>query len=140
MIVRKLQEARESARRVSAEGWESTRLLLADDRMGFSFHITRLFEGSEILIWYKNHLESVYIIEGEGELHTLPKPGEEEGFEPMVIKLEPGVMYALNEHDRHVLKPTKTITCACVFNPPLSGREVHDAEGAYSLDGEALGE
>ncbi|MDY6984311.1 MAG: ectoine synthase, partial [Pseudomonadota bacterium] len=39
MIVRTLQQADESARRiVSPDGnWESTRLLLANDGMGFSF-------------------------------------------------------------------------------------------------------
>jgi L-ectoine synthase len=27
---------------------------------------------------------------------------------------------------------------ACVFNPPLSGKEVHNAEGAYELDAETI--
>ncbi|MGV8951747.1 MAG: ectoine synthase, partial [Cypionkella sp.] len=34
MIVRDLNEARNSERLVSAEGWDSTRLLLAGDKMG----------------------------------------------------------------------------------------------------------
>jgi L-ectoine synthase len=27
---------------------------------------------------------------------------------------------------------------ACVFNPPLNGSEVHNAEGAYELEAEAV--
>lgn len=42
MIVRQLQEAQQTSRRiVSPDGnWESTRMLLKDDNMGYSFHIT----------------------------------------------------------------------------------------------------
>jgi L-ectoine synthase len=27
---------------------------------------------------------------------------------------------------------------ACVFNPPLNGKEVHNAEGAYELNAESV--
>ncbi|WP_278371098.1 ectoine synthase, partial [Thalassospira xiamenensis] len=40
MIVRTLKECEASGRRIVADNWESTRLSLADDGMGFSFHIT----------------------------------------------------------------------------------------------------
>ena len=49
-------------------------------------------------------------------------------------KLEPGVMYALNDHDRHIVRPETDILTACVFNPPVTGKEVHDASGAYPAD------
>lgn len=42
MIVRDLNQARTSDRLVKADGWDSTRLLLAGDEMGFSFHISTL--------------------------------------------------------------------------------------------------
>jgi len=71
MIVRDLEEAERTDRRVVAENWESTRLLLKGDGMGFSFHITTIYPGTETCIWYKNHLESVYCIEGEGEVEVL---------------------------------------------------------------------
>ncbi|RUQ01522.1 L-ectoine synthase, partial [Microbacterium sp. HSID17254] len=29
--------------------------------------------------------------------------------------------------------PKTTITCVCVFNPPVTGREVHDENGVYPL-------
>ena len=57
MIVRDLSEAERTDRRVVAENWESTRLLLKGDGMGFSFHITTIYPGTETHIWYKNHLE-----------------------------------------------------------------------------------
>ena len=59
MIIRKLKEIRASDHNVKSDGWESARLLLADDGMGFSFHLTTLRAGSELKMHYKNHLEAV---------------------------------------------------------------------------------
>lgn len=130
MIVRKLEDARRGPRRIVTPNWESTRLLLAGDQMGFSFHITTLYPGTENPMWYKHHVEAVYCISGRGELYD-----EATGASYVI---EPGVMYALDQHDRHVLKVHEELTCACVFNPPLNGKEVHDEEGAYRLDAEAV--
>ena len=46
MLVRQLQEAEKTDRKiVDPNGnWDSTRLLLKDDNMGFSFHITTIFK------------------------------------------------------------------------------------------------
>ena len=73
MIVRKLSEANQSNRRiVSPDGnWESTRLLLKEDQMGFSFHITTIYQGADFQMRYQNHLESVYCVSGKGEVETL---------------------------------------------------------------------
>ena len=43
-----------------------------------------------------------------------------------------------DKHDEHVLRAFSEMTMACVFNPPLSGKEVHNAEGAYELDAEEI--
>ena len=40
-------------------------------------------------------------------------------------------MYALSLHARHVLRAETDLELACVFNPPLYGTEVHDANGVY---------
>jgi len=61
MIVRDLNEAEKTDRRVVAENWESTRLVLKNDGMGFSFHITTIYAGTETHIWYQNHLEAVTV-------------------------------------------------------------------------------
>lgn len=130
MIVRNLKDARKSRRLVDTPGWNSVRLLLKDDGMGFSFHITTIYEGAELPMHYKNHLESVYCIAGKGSIENT-ETGEK-------FDIEPGVMYALDKHDRHVLRAEKEMTMACVFNPPLNGLEVHDESGAYPLQAEAV--
>ena len=48
--------------------------------------------------------------------------------------IRPGVLYALNDHDRHVLRADEDLVMACVFNPPVTGREVHRADGSYALE------
>jgi len=50
----------------------------------------------------------------------------------------PGQMYALNAHDRHVLRAETDLELACVFNPPLYGTEVHDANGVYPVHAEVV--
>lgn len=125
MIVRTLEQMKGTEREVDAPNWVSRRLLLRKDHMGFSFHDTTIRAGTETHIHYKNHLEAVYCVGGEGEIEDL-KTGE-------VHKLHDGVMYALNEHDEHYLRATKDLRMICVFNPPLTGREIHDENGVYPL-------
>ena len=71
MIVRDLHEARKGERLVNSDGWDSTRLLLAGDDMGFSFHITRIHENTSHVFHYKHHFESVYCVSGEGSIEEL---------------------------------------------------------------------
>jgi L-ectoine synthase len=132
VIVRKLHEAEQTSRRiVSPEGnWESTRLLLKDDGMGFSFHITTIYKGADFKMHYKNHLESVYCISGEGEVETI-----EDGKK---YSITPGTLYNLDQHDQHILRAFTELKLACVFNPPLHGKEVHNAEGAYELEADPI--
>jgi L-ectoine synthase len=132
MIVRRLEEAEKSSRRiVSPDGnWESTRLLLKGDNMGFSFHITTIYAGADFRMHYQNHLESVYCISGTGEVETLA--------DNSVHAISPGTLYVLDKHDEHVLRAHTEMKMACVFNPPLSGKEVHNAEGAYELEADAI--
>ena len=124
MIVRDFNVEKKTDRRVSDQKWESVRRLLADDGMGFSFHITTIQAGSEHTFHYKNHFESVYCISGEGEIEDLAT-GE-------VHQITPGVMYALNLHDKHTLRARKELVLACCFNPPVTGTEVHRADGSYA--------
>lgn len=130
MIVRDLAEANTTRRRVVSKGWESTRLLLKDDGMGFSFHITTIYAGAELPMHYQNHLESVYCVSGEGSIENR-ETGERHA-------IRPGVMYALDKNDRHILRATSEMKMACVFNPPLNGLEVHDEAGAYPLEAEGV--
>lgn len=132
MIVRNLKDAEQSNRRiVSPDGnWESTRLLLRNDNMGFSFHITTIYAGADFRMHYQHHLESVYCMAGTGEVETLA--------DGRVYPIEPGTIYILDRNDEHILRAHTELKMACVFNPPLSGKEVHNPEGAYELDAEEI--
>lgn len=131
MIIRKLSESDKAGRLIRSVGWESNRLILKDDGMGFSFHLTTIYAGAELEMHYKNHLESVYCMSGEGSIEDLAT-GE-------IHKIEAGTLYALNKHDKHILRGKTEMLMACVFNPPLSGEEVHDETGAYPLEREDIG-
>lgn len=124
MIVRDFNELKDSERSVSDARWNSVRMLLADDGMGFSFHITTLEAGSEHTFHYKNHFESVYCMSGKGSITDLAT-GE-------THQIHPGVMYALNLHDKHTLRAEEELVMACCFNPPVTGTEVHQADGSYA--------
>jgi L-ectoine synthase len=51
-----------------------------------------------------------------------------------VHEIHDGVLYALDNHDRHIVRGgTVDMRLICVFNPPVSGRETHDADGSYEL-------
>jgi L-ectoine synthase len=77
-------------------------------------------------MWYKNHVEAVYCIEGEGELEDLTAGKK--------YPIAPGTLYALNGNEKHILRTQTGLRMICVFNPPLNGNEVHDEEGVYPLE------
>ena len=129
MIVRSYQALKGTDRRVDSDGWTSVRLLLKNDGMGFSFHITTIYAGAELKMHYQNHLEAVYCISGKGSIEDLETGVKHE--------IKPGVIYALDKHDRHILRAETEMTMACAFNPPVTGKEVHDESGAYPADEEA---
>lgn len=125
MMVRQLKDAEASERRVVAENWQSVRMLLSHDQVGFSFHITTIFAGTETHIHYRNHFEAVYCIRGVGEIEDLATG--------TVHAIRPGTLYVLDQHDDHLLRASEQLELACVFNPPLHGTETHDADGVYPL-------
>ena len=131
MIIRRRSSDLNTDRTVSDANWTSVRMLLADDGMGFSFHITFLDAGSEHSFEYKHHLESVYCMSGTGSITDLAT-GETHA-------IRPGVLYALDKHDRHTVRadPEAELVLACVFNPPVTGREVHREDGSYAPAEEA---
>jgi len=127
MIVRHVDEIKGTEREVTGDTntWTSRRLLLRKDGMGFSFHETIIHAGTETLIWYKNHLEAVYCVGGEGEIEDL-SGGK-------IHPISDGTMYALNGHEKHYLRAKTDLRMICVFTPALTGLEDHDADGVYPL-------
>ena len=125
MIVRTLDDIVGTERDVQADTWSSRRLSLADDGMGFSMHDTIIKAGTETRMWYKNHLEAVYCIEGDGTLEDVAT-GE-------IHEISAGTIYLLDQHDRHVVRARTQMRMVCAFNPPVTGQETHDEDGAYPL-------
>ncbi|MET0185838.1 ectoine synthase [Schauerella aestuarii] len=126
MIVRNVKDVIGTADEVRTDTWMSRRVLLQKDGMGFSFHETTIFPGGRTHIHYKNHLEAVWCIEGDGHLEVVADGKRHE--------LGAGVVYALDKNDEHWLCGGKeALRVICVFNPPLTGQEVHDADGVYAL-------
>jgi L-ectoine synthase len=125
MIVRTLTDIVGTDRDVDAPTFSSRRLVLAKEGVGFSLHDTILYAGSETVMWYANHIEAVYCIEGTGELID-HETGEK-------YQVSPGTMYLLDGHEHHTLKAITQLRMVCVFNPALTGREVHDEDGVYPL-------
>jgi L-ectoine synthase len=128
MIIRSLDEVVGTDRDVVGEGWRSRRLLVRRDRMGFSLHDTTVAAGTDLELEYRNHVEACYCVEGEAEITDLAS-GE-------THRIAPGVVYALDEHDRHRLIVRRDLRLVCVFNPALSGGETHDASGGFSATDE----
>ncbi|WP_280806724.1 ectoine synthase [Mesorhizobium sp. LNJC394B00] len=95
MIVKDFNEEKLTARRVETTSWESVRLLLKNDGMGFSFHITTIHSGARLKMHYRNHLEAVYCISGTGSIEDLQADH--------VVR--PGIIYALDKHDAHLRVP-----------------------------------
>lgn len=125
MIVRHLSEIEDTDADIKTENWRSKRIVLAKDKLGFSVHETTLYAGTVNDFWYANHIEAVFITEGEGEVEN-KATGE-------VHQLKPGSIYVLNDADKHQVRPKTTMKTVCVFNPPVTGREVHDEHGVYPL-------
>lgn len=125
MIVRSLNDITGTNRDVHAPTFASRRFVLAGEKVGFSLHDTLLYAGTTTHMWYANHIEAVYCIAGEGELIN-EDTGEKH-------EIAPGTMYLLDGHEHHSLRAHTDLRTVCVFNPPLTGKEVHDENGVYPL-------
>ena len=127
MIVRTTTEITDTDRDITSEdgNWRSKRIVLGGDHVGFSFHETTIKAGSVNTFHYANHVEAVWLVEGTGKLIDLDNNTE--------YDLAPGSMYLLNGHERHRVEPDTEMRMLCVFNPPVTGREVHDENGIYPL-------
>jgi L-ectoine synthase len=124
MIVRELEDLRKTDRHVVTENWRSTRLVVKGDGLGYSVHHTVVPEGSEVHCHYKEHYETNYCIAGAGEVFHV----ESGKTYPVTV----GTTYALDQHDEHILRAIKgDLHLVCVFNPPLTGGEVHNDHGGY---------
>lgn len=100
----------------------SHRLLTEKDNMGFTICHTVVRKGTESLLEYRNHLEACYCIGGSGEV---------EDMDGNIYPITPGVVYVLDQHDKHYLRGGKNedLILVSVFNPALKGTETHNLKG-----------
>lgn len=124
MFVKTLDEIIDSPSHVKGDAFDSHRLLLAGDGLGYSFHDTRIKAGSEQHLHYKNHIETNYCVAGQGTV--------EEVATGRVWPIRPGTLFVLDQHDAHIVRAETEIHLICVFTPALTGQEKHDKDGSYS--------
>ena len=123
MIVRTLADVIGTDNHVAGEAFESRRILTARDGVGYSLHDTVVRGGTEQRLHYKNHVETNYVIAGEGEVENVTT-GE-------VFPLGDGSVYTLDNHEPHLLRARTDMRIVCIFVPALTGTETHDADGSY---------
>lgn len=121
MLIRSLSELEGSPHDVDWGNGTSVRLLTAVDGMGFTVCYTVVRAGGSSLLEYRSHLEACFCIAGSGEV---------EAADGAVHRVTPGVLYALDQHDRHWLRadPEHDLILLSVFNPPLTGSERHSLD------------
>jgi L-ectoine synthase len=122
MLVRTLSESKT----VNWGNGLSRRLLLEADGLGYTLTDTLVRAGSRSHLRYPHHLEACYCLAGTGWVID----GRE-----CSHRIEPGTLYALDQHDAHCLlaDPDEEMRLVCVFAPALEGDEVHQLEpGGYS--------
>jgi L-ectoine synthase len=122
MLIRTLHDVAGTDRDAGGEGWRALRLVTRDDGLGFSLSETTVEAGTQLDVWYKHHEEACYVIEGEAEI-TERETGT-------THRIRPGSAYA-PRHEPHVVRVISPLRLVCVFNPALTGRETHDADGSY---------
>jgi L-ectoine synthase len=96
----------------------SRRFLLRDDGLGYTVTDTIVRAGTRSRLEYKRHLEACYCIEGRG--HVVDSGGR-------AHPIEPGTLYALDQHEPHdlVAAEDEHLRLVCVFSPALEGDERH---------------
>lgn len=129
MFVKTVEDVRNAGQEiVLADGAVvSTRYLTAVDNLGFSLHGVRLRAGASIDLWYKHHWEANLILDGSLDV-TDRTSGD-------THRLEPGALYLVGPADRHRIATMDGVHLISVFNPPLTGNESHDEDGAFPPTG-----
>ena len=125
MLIRKIKDLPELDQVVKCPKGDFTsyRFLLESDGMGYTVTKTVIPKGGPYHWHYKKHLESCYCVSGVGELTNLTTGG--------IFSIVPDTLYALDKHDDHTFEALRDTVLICVFNPPLTGKEVHKEDHSY---------
>lgn len=125
MKVKSIKECEGTDREVHFKEGISFRPVLKSDNMGFSIHKTVIPKGKKGFWHYKNHLESCYCIKGSGVLTNI------ETDESFIIKVD--TVYSLDNHDNHSFEALEDVVLISIFNPPVTGGEIHLEDGSYEI-------
>ena len=118
----------EKERVVDFHAGVSRRILLKSDKAGFGLTRTTIMpEHGKVFQHYKNHQEACYCVSGLGILECDKTKKE--------WWIRPGDTYVLAENEPHWFTAIEETVLICCWNPPLTGKEVHRADGSYSVDG-----
>jgi len=125
VIVKYFEDIKGTEREVNCPKGEFTsyRYLLKSDEVGYGLTHTVVHVGDRYMWHYKNHIETCICIKGSGSLY------DTKGNHFPVVE---GMMYALDKNDKHYFEAEEEIHLICVFNPPLTGKEIHLKDGSYS--------
>lgn len=118
MITRNVSEIIGTERDVRGKGWNSRRLVLADDQVGYSLHETTLDPDVELGFEYGSHRETVYCVDGEGSVEDVGSGRR--------VPLRPGSMYSAGIGERHVVRTDTQMRLVCIFTPALAADEEAD--------------
>lgn len=126
MLIRTMERIEVEGRVVSISHGKASavRLLTKSDGAGFSVSEARGHGRGSSDLWYKHHWEANYIRSGRGILEDR-STGER-------WDLAPDVLSCVGPEDRHRIMRDdgEGLRIISVFNPPLTGREHHDEDGA----------
>ena len=125
MMVKRPEDAQSVG--VRGTGATASRYLTQADQCGVTVSMPRSSEGHGKELWYQNHVEANYVVEGQGSVEDL-NTGEK-------WALAPGSMYFVGPKDRHLMSFDTAFSLISVFNPPLVGNETHDDLGGYPPTG-----
>lgn len=124
MKIIKQKDLLKTDRDVKFKEGTSLRYLLASDNMGYSLHKTIIPKGEKGFWHYKNHLESCFCIKGVGILTNL-ETGD-------VYTIDVDTCYVLDNNDNHSFEALTDVILISVFNPPVTGNEIHKKDGSYT--------
>ncbi len=125
MKIRTIEQIENTDRDVQGDGFRSLRLILAKDNMGFSLHKTIIPKGEPKHWHYKEHLEACYCVSGTGLITDLITKEE--------FLIMPDTIYILDSHDDHTFQAFEDTILISVFNPPVTGAEIHNKDGSYEI-------
>ena len=96
MFVKTLADIIDSPSHIKGAFFDSHRLLLAGDGLGYSFHDTRIKAGTEQHLHYKHHIETNYCVAGQGSV--------EEVATGKSWPITSGTLFVLDHHDAHIVR------------------------------------